>query len=165
MVDTRDYDQFAGEADELDGPQVRIAGHTWTLPGRHQVSAKAVFDFQRLRAALARGVAAGELDDDDQVPDELLDGLEQANAVGMLRILVGRLADEMVAAGASHTSIERLARDAVEFYEQGSGPLSDALPPVNRAERRQAGKGSGGRTSQSAGSSSKPTSSGSTAST
>ena len=162
-----DYDEFSAEADETSGPQVRVAGQDWTLPGRHQVSAKAVADFQRLRAVMASAMRDGALSDDDEVPDDLVEGMGKLTPAALLRLLIGEQADEMLDAGASHEAIERLSRDYSQYVEQGSGPLAPDLPPVNRKERRAKGKGQGsnGATSKSDGSSSKQTSAESTDST
>lgn len=172
MVDYQDYDAWAEEAGGEDGPKVRLAGQRWTLPHRGQVPAKAVADFQRLRAAMTRAMADGNLEDDDEVPDEvageLAEGMEKLTPAALLRTLIGETADEMLEAGASHAAIEGLARDYSQYVEQGSGPLSNGQPPANREERRAQAKkqasskgkaqGSGSKTSPKGGGSSKPTS-------
>lgn len=174
MVDYTDYDAWSAEADEDEGPQARVAGQVWTLPHRGQVPAKAVADFQRLRAAMTRAMADGsfdDLDDDDEVPEavtsDVLDGMEKLTPAALLRTLTGGMADEMLEAGASHAAIEGLARDYSQYVEQGEGPLAPEPPPANRAERRQKAKGNGARgsgskTSPNGGGSSKPTSSANT---
>lgn len=173
MADWVDYDEWSAEADDAAGPQVRLAGREWTLPARHQVSAKAVADFQRLRARMAQVMRDADLDDADDVPpeveSELVDGMDSLTPAGLLRMLIGDTADEMLDAGASHGALERLARDYSVYVEQGRGPLANGQAPANRQERRSKSKAKGGgsasTTSQSTGSSSKPTSSASTDST
>lgn len=171
MTDYRNYDEWSAEADGEPGPQVVVAGQKWQLPARHEVSAKAVADFQRLRAVMARAIKDSDLDDEDDVPDEMVDGIiegmERLTPASLLHTLIGEQADGMLEAGASHEAIERLARDYSTYVEKGTGPLAPEPEPANRAERRAKakGRGSGSTTSPKGGSSSKPTSPESTDST
>lgn len=166
MVDPlTDYDAWAAEADDADGPTVVVAGQRWTLPGRHRVPAKAVADFQRIRGRLSQ---MRHLSDDDPVPDDLVeavaDGLQRLTPAALLRALIGEQADEMLAAGASQVALERLARDYCDYAERGGGPLARQATTTESPDQGE-GEGSDSATSPSTGSSSKPTSSESTDST
>lgn len=165
MVDWVDYDAWAAEVDDAAGPTVVVAGQRWTLPGRHQVPAKAVADFQRIRGRLSQ---MRHLNDDDPVPDDLAealsDGLQKLTPAELLRALIGEQADEMLAAGASHRVIERLARDYSDYVERGAGPLAGQMPEESQDPEVE-GEGSGSATSSTTGRSSKRTSKGNTEST
>lgn len=172
--DVADFDAFVAEAEQA-GPVVRVAGQEWTLPA--DVPASTIARIQRLRVELGRLLESGGVDDDDDVPEHLMEGVaELESPVAILRSLIGdELVDGMLDAGMGSAASRMLAATALQFYEtgvwdpsvgNGQAPKGAPKQPQDHKPKAKAkAKGSGGKTSSRTGARSKPTSNANTAST